>query len=181
MKESNLRKTTDPIENTTQFVHRGAHSVLDVFGPTVEFLILPEEPDAGYCVMIGTVPPGVSVPLHSHPDAESFYILSGSVRTIDQRGDTLEWRTVNAGEFAHIPGNAKHAWQNASNEPSVQLITTTPKLGRFFREIGRPVSAGSPAKPPTPEDLQHLLRTAGKYGYWMASPEENAALGIVIE
>jgi quercetin dioxygenase-like cupin family protein len=151
-----------------------------VFGPTVEFLTLPEEPDAGYCVMIGTVPPGVSVPLHSHPDAESFYILSGSVRTLDQRGDTLEWRTVNAGEFAHIPGNAKHAWQNASDEPSLQLITTTSRLGRFFREIGRPVSAGAPAKPPTPEDLQHLLRTAAKYGYWMASPEENAALGIVI-
>ena len=179
MKESRLEQTTHPLENTTQFVHRGGHGVLDVFGPTVEFLTLPEESDAGYCVMIGMIPPGVSVPLHSHPDAESFYILSGSVRTLDQRGDTLEWRTVNAGEFAHIPGNAKHAWQNASDEPSLQLITTTSRLGRFFREIGRLVSAGVPAKPPTTEDLQHLLRTAAKYGYWMASPEENAALGIV--
>lgn len=180
MKQSSLVQTTRPMENTTQFVHRGAHGVLDVFGPTVEFLTLPEEPDAGYCVMIGTIPPGVSVPLHSHPDAESFYILSGSVRTLDQRGNALEWRSVSAGEFAHIPGHVKHAWQNTSKEPSVQLITTTPRLGRFFREIGRHVSAGSPTKPPTPDDLQNLLRTAAKYEYWMGSPEENAALGIVI-
>ena len=181
MKRSGSMPTTYPTKHSTQFVHRGAHGVLDVFGPTVEFLTLPEEPDTDYCAMIGTIPPGVSVPLHSHPDPESFYVLSGSVRTLDQRGDTLQWRTVNPGEFAHIPGHAKHAWQNASSQPSIQLITTTRRLGGFFREIGRPVNAGSPGKPPTADDLQHLIRIAAKYEYWMGSPEENAALGIVIK
>jgi len=38
------------------------HVVLDVLGPTVEFLVLPSESAAGYCIMKGTIPPGVSVP-----------------------------------------------------------------------------------------------------------------------
>jgi hypothetical protein len=47
-------------------------------GPTLEFLILPEEADSAYCVMTGTMPPGVSVPLHSHPDIGSCFFGLGS-------------------------------------------------------------------------------------------------------
>jgi hypothetical protein len=43
--------------------------VFDVLGPTVEFLTWNDE----YCVMRGVVPPGVTVPLHSHDDAEDFF------------------------------------------------------------------------------------------------------------
>jgi hypothetical protein len=32
--------------------------------------------------------------------------------------------------------------------------------------------------PPTPEAMEQLFATAARYGYWMASPEENAAIGI---
>jgi hypothetical protein len=39
-------------------------------GTKMEFLS-PSREDA-YCVTKGTIPPGVSVPLHSHADAESF-------------------------------------------------------------------------------------------------------------
>jgi mannose-6-phosphate isomerase-like protein (cupin superfamily) len=34
--------------------------------------------DDDYCVSIATMPPGVVVPLHSHADHETFYILSGA-------------------------------------------------------------------------------------------------------
>jgi quercetin dioxygenase-like cupin family protein len=54
-----------------------AHT-LDVFGPTVEFLRRPDDEDADFCVMRGVVPPGVTVPLHSHDDAEDFYIVDGT-------------------------------------------------------------------------------------------------------
>jgi hypothetical protein len=39
-----------------------------MFGPIIEFFPLPEEPDSSHCMMIGTIPTGISVPLHSHPD-----------------------------------------------------------------------------------------------------------------
>jgi quercetin dioxygenase-like cupin family protein len=165
---------------TTQLVRRGTYGVLDVFGPTVEFLTPPEETDAGYSVMIGTVSPGVSVPLHSHPAPESFFLLSGSLEALSQQASNFEWLNVKPGEFVHVPGRVKHAWRNTSSEPAVTLITTTVKLGKFFQEIGRIVGPGGPPAAPTPDDLQHLMRVAARYDYWMGSPEENAAVGISI-
>jgi quercetin dioxygenase-like cupin family protein len=155
-------------------------SLFDVFGPTVEFLTSPEETDSGYCVMIGTVPPGVSVPLHSHSDPESFYLLSGALEVLSERDDDFEWLKVRPGEFIHEPPGAKHAWRNTSREPAVSLVTTTPKLGRFFQEIGRPTTPGRPVAPPTPDDVQRFARVSAKYGYWTASPAENAAIGIFL-
>jgi quercetin dioxygenase-like cupin family protein len=170
--------TCAKLMQTTHLVRRGTYGVLDVFGPTIEFLALAQEAEADYCVMIGTIPPGVSVPLHRHPDPESFYLLSGAVRALSQRGGAFEWLDVKPGEFVHVPGNVKHAWRNTSSEPAVQLIVTTPKIGRFFQEIGKPVSQGTPPGPPTPDDFQQLIRVAAKYDYWLGSPAENAAVGI---
>jgi hypothetical protein len=35
-----------------------------------------------------------------------------------------------------------------------------------------------PAAPPTPEEIQQLFSVAEKYEYWLASRDENAAIGI---
>jgi hypothetical protein len=120
------------------------------------------------------------VPLHSHPDIESFFLVSGAVQVMSQRNGKSKWFDVRPGEFVHVPSNAKHAWRNTSSEPAVQLITTTPKLGRFFEEIGRPVTGGAPLPPPTFDELGHFMRVAAKYNYWLGSPAENAAIGIVL-
>ena len=34
------------------------------------------------------------------------------------------------------------------------------------------------ADPPSPDQLQRFVRTIERYGYWLATPEENAAAGI---
>jgi hypothetical protein len=60
--------------------------VIELFGPTVEFLTSPEDGRNDFCVLKGTIPPGVSVPLHSHSDTEDFFIISGSVEGL--RHDT---------------------------------------------------------------------------------------------
>lgn len=61
----------------TAISERAAHLVdprnvetLDVLGPVVQFLTAPR--DGEPCVMRGTIPPGVTVPLHSHADPETF-------------------------------------------------------------------------------------------------------------
>ena len=171
-------QATHLVHATTRLVPRGTYGVLDVFGPTVEFLTLPGETDAGYCVMIGTVPPGLAVPLHSHPDPEDFFLLSGAIQALAQRGENIEWLNVKPGGFVHVPSGAKHAWRNTSSEPAVQLITTTANLGRFFQEIGRTATPGTLPAPPTPDDLQHFARVAAKYQYCLGSPAENASVGI---
>jgi quercetin dioxygenase-like cupin family protein len=165
----------------TYVVNRGMYGVLDVLGPTVEFLTPPEETDAVYCVIKGTIPPGVSVPLHSHSDVESFFQLFGTVQVLAERGDNFEWLNIKPGDFVQIPSGAKHAFRNSSSDPVVQLITTTPKLGRFFKEVGRTIAPGTPPRPATPYELQHFTRVAAKYHYWMGNPAENASVGISLE
>src|SRR5271165_1039144 len=75
---------------------------LDLFGPMVEFLTSPQEASIDFCVLRAVIPPGISVPLHSHPDTESADAAEG---------------------------------------------------------------------------LAHYATVSAKYGYWNATPEENAAVG----
>ena len=60
-------------------VTKGMYGVLDVLGSAGELLTSPEEADAVYCIMIGTLPPGVSVPLHHSEPGE---VLSGDRKPI---------------------------------------------------------------------------------------------------
>ena len=57
-------------------------AALDIFGPTVEFLSTPQNAHQDFCVMRGVIPPGVSVPLHSHDDTETFFVLSGTKQVL---------------------------------------------------------------------------------------------------
>ncbi len=150
--------------------------VLDVFGPTVEFLVSPGDESSDFCVLKGVAPAGVFVPMHRHPDTEDFVVLSGTIEFLKITENGHEWVSGKAGDFFHVPSNALHALRNASSEPTILLITTTKKMGRFHEEIGLPWS-GTPQMP-TPEALAHLVETSERYGYWSASPEENAAVGI---
>jgi hypothetical protein len=97
------------------------------------------------------------------------------------REGRFEWRKISeAGSFVHIPGDVKHAFRNTSDQPIVQLITTTPMIGRFFREVGKRVAPGEACPAPTAEDLKHFVEVAKAYHHWIGSPAENAAIGIVI-
>jgi quercetin dioxygenase-like cupin family protein len=149
---------------------------LDVLGPTVEFLTSPHEAHNDLCVMRGVIPPNVFIPLHSHADVEDFFLLSGQAQALKQVPGGYEWIDGKAGDLIHIPSGVPHAWRNVSTEPLVVLIFTTPKIGRFFQQVGRPLT-GTPQSV-TPEDLTRFLSVSAEYGYWNATPEENAAVGI---
>lgn len=88
----------------------------------------------------------------------------------------LEWRDARVGEYVRVPGNAPHAWRNVSDEPAVDLIVTTARLGGFFQEVGRPIT--DTLAPPTPDEVANFLAMSEKYGYLDGTPEENAAVGI---
>jgi quercetin dioxygenase-like cupin family protein len=57
---------------------------LELFGPTVEYLTSPQDTQNDFCVLKGTIPPGVFVPLHSHPDTEDFLVISGELEGLKQ-------------------------------------------------------------------------------------------------
>jgi quercetin dioxygenase-like cupin family protein len=150
--------------------------VLELFGPTIEFLPSPQDAQNDFCVLKGTIPPGVSVPLHSHADTEDFLLISGEVEGLRQDSEDYTWIGAKAGDYIHVPSNARHAWRNVSNAPTLVLIITTKKLGQFFQETGRP-EMGT-ILPVTPEDLTRFAEISARYGYWNASPEENALVGM---
>ncbi len=149
---------------------------LDVFGPTVELLTSPQDVHNDFCVLRGIIPPGGSIPLHSHDDTEDFFVLSGQAQALKQMPEGAEWIAGKAGDLIHVPGGVPHAWRNISSEPLVVLILTTTRIGHFFQETGRPVT--SVPQPVTPEELAHFAAVAAAYGYWNGTPEENAAVGI---
>lgn len=152
----------------------------DVLGPILEFLSELTGSAGRDWMVRGTIPPGVVVPLHSHADFETFIMVSGQLEGLSQTRDGYEWLAMGAGDVLHIPGGAKHAFRNRSSAQAVTIMVTTETLGRFLKEIGRPVVAGAPAAPPPPEAIAHFLRTADQYGYWIGSPEENAEIGLVL-
>jgi quercetin dioxygenase-like cupin family protein len=166
--------TPTKTESFANIVVERDREALEVFGPSVQFLVAPQPSDEAPCVMKGTIPPGVSVPMHSHPGIEAFFVLSGDVEVFSDEGGKAHWIAAGPGDFIEVPSNAKHGFRNRSQHPVIQLITTTSKLGRFFQEVGRPIIQGERVSPPTPDEIQRFVKTAERYGYWLATPEENA-------
>ena len=151
-------------------------------GNVIEFLATPDEARAEICLIRATVPPGAVVPLHSHSasDVELFYVLEGSVESFRSKDGTQGWTTVGVGDAVTIPGNTKHAWRNTSGFPATVIVVTTAKMYAFFRELTKPFDPDQLASPPTREDIQQIFDVAARYGYWMGSPEENAAIGLIL-
>ena len=93
-------------------------------------------------------------------------------------GDSGRWMKAEPGDMVCIPGEVKHALRNRSKSPVVLSLITTPGIYDFFRELGKPHESGEASGPPTPRDMERLQALADKYNYWIASPEENAEIGL---
>jgi quercetin dioxygenase-like cupin family protein len=127
-------------------------------GARIDYLTPVE--DGAPCVMRGTIPAGGVVPLHSHADPETFYVIEGDAERYAGDG----WSRVGAGGFAHVPPHERHAWRTVTG--AVMLLVSTATIGRFFREV-----AAAP---------DEFLAISDRYGYWNATPEENAAIGLTV-
>jgi quercetin dioxygenase-like cupin family protein len=164
--------------NTAFMFDAGGAAALDVMGPAIQFITSPRAGEP--CVMRGVIPPGAVIPVHSHPDPETFIQLSGEIEALVASNESFEWVKLEAGSVFHVPGNVRHAFRNRAAEPSVGIIATTARLGEFFAEIGRAVLPGAPAAPPSEETVRHFLDTARRYGHWTGTAEDNAAVSILL-
>jgi hypothetical protein len=177
------RRMVDTVtrEAVAHLVEPERFEILDVMGPTIQFLTSPEADDLWPCVMRGTIPPGVDIPLHSHRDPETFVAISGEVEGLVDAPEGMKWVRITPGDVFHVPSGARHAFRNQGPAPAVTIISSTSKIARFFQELGTPVSPGvRPSGPPSGEAIRRFLETAERYGYWNATPEENAQVGITL-
>jgi len=67
----------------------------------------------------------------------------------------------------------KHAWRNSSQVAASMICVTTTKMARFLQEIST-----AAAGPSHEEQAQRFLKLVHAHGYWLASAEENAAVGL---
>jgi quercetin dioxygenase-like cupin family protein len=130
-------------------------------------VLVPGNDDGEPCVLLGTVPPGSVVPLHSHADPETFVMLAGMLEGLEHGDDGHAWVPVRAGEVFHVPPHARHAWRNTAGEPAVSIVVTTATMGLFFAEVG--------------ERPERFLEIAERHGHWNGSWEDNAAVGLALD
>jgi uncharacterized RmlC-like cupin family protein len=150
---------------------------VSLMGPTIAFLVEGSGGDDAPCLLLGTVPAGGVVPLHSHADPETFILQAGEMEALQETGQGRAWATLRPGTIFHVPPNARHAFRNRTAEPAVALVVTTRRIARFFREIGTPPES-RPQGPPPAAEVRRFLEVSARYGYWNASMEENAAVGL---
>jgi uncharacterized RmlC-like cupin family protein len=123
--------------------------------------------------MNGTVPSGAVVPIHSHTERETFYVLRGQLDALKED----RWLTYGPGSVFDVPGGVKHAWRNVSSESALMLVVTTMPLARFLQRVGRPV-ASIPPGAPSAEALQQFAQASLAEGHWLGGIADNAAIGI---
>jgi quercetin dioxygenase-like cupin family protein len=139
--------------------------------PMNEYLTELSGNEGDYCLIRCTLPAGAVVPMHSHADRETFYVLSGNLDAL--RED--QWEELGPGDIFDVRDGTKHAWKNSSQIAASMICVTTTKMARFLREISISTAGSVPE-----EETERFLKLVRANGYWLASPEENAAVGLEI-
>jgi quercetin dioxygenase-like cupin family protein len=161
--------------NSSSRAPKTRSDTIEVFSPQKDvrpgnqYLTEVTESDGDHCVMQCTFPPGVVVPMHSHSDRETFYVLSGNPDLF--LGD--RWETLGPGDVIDAQNGIRHAWRNSSGADVSMLCITTMRLARFLRDVSIDDGSADPLA-----SGQRFLRLVEEHGYWLASPQENAAIGL---
>jgi quercetin dioxygenase-like cupin family protein len=163
----NLNLNDRPATSTTEA--KEVFSPQKDLHPINEFLTEVSDNEGDYCIIRWTLPAGVVVPMHSHADRETFYVLSGTLDGLS--GD--RWEQFGPGDVFDVRDATKHALRNSSQAAVSMIGVTTTKMARFFQEIAILAGSSSPE-----EHAQRFLKLVHANGYWLASPEENAAVGL---
>jgi len=161
--------------NSNGRVGGGEPELIDMAGARFETIARMGATDADAVLFRARMMAGKVVPLHSHVDPECFHVLSGCIEVF-VLDDRPSWRAVKTGESLLVADGVKHAVRNAADQPADLIVVTNNRLARYFREAGRPAMPATEVLPPTPDDIQRLIRVSQAYGYWIASPAESAAV-----
>ena len=143
--------------------------------------------DTGYATSFYQMdlPPGKGIPLHSHPYAEVFYVVSGHTDflRVNDNGEE-EWVRCGPGDTVVAPMNALHAFHNRTDKPSRFISSSVYYHEVFFETYAPTVNIDDPLPPekaPTEADGEQylqLLKDAMKVH--MYAPQSNADSGLEV-
>jgi quercetin dioxygenase-like cupin family protein len=146
--------------------------------------------DTGYATSVYEMdlPPGKGIPIHSHPYAEVFYVVSGHTDflRVNENGEE-EWVRCSPGDTLIAPMNALHTFHNHTEKPSRFLSTSVYYHEVFFERYAPTVDIDSPLPPekePTEADGEQylqLLRDAMKVHMYAPQLEDGNGLEVLRE
>ena len=144
----------------------GERQAFWMLGGLYEVLLSSDESNGVATVMQMTIPAGMGPPPHTHPGAESVYVLEGTL-TYHIGGDTVEG---GPGSHFHIPADTLE-WFEPTSTVRV-LITYMPGgIEKFFAEAGeRAQRREVPPAPTSPPDVERLAAIGARYGMQIQAP-----------
>jgi quercetin dioxygenase-like cupin family protein len=159
------------MSDSATFIHQvpGTGKAFSAVGDKYVMLATGDQTGGAYCLAEATVLPGGGPPPHYHTrEEESFYVLEGEITF------TVDGRTVvgTPGTFVQIPRSTPHAFRNATDKPARTLILCAPAgFDKFMAQFATELpSCDAPPLPPSPEEIEKLLRIAPDYGIVMLPP-----------
>ena len=125
-----------------------------------------EETGGAVTVMEMTMPAGMGPPPHTHPGAETVYVVEGSV-DYHIGGDTI---SGGPGAVFHIPAGTLECFEPTST--TKVLITYRPGgIERFFAEAGeQALTREIPPPASEPPDFPRIIEIAARYGMIIQPP-----------
>lgn len=138
-------------------------SAFDLLGARFLIKARCEETDGAFCVLQMEVPPGAGVPLHHHPYAEIFHVLSGKPEFCRIQDEAEQWVLTGERETVVIPSNASYGLRNWDTHPVRLLVVATSRHQSFFAAAGFAADSSQPPSPATEAELQRIVRIAAQH------------------
>ena len=127
--------------------------------------------------------PGVGIPVHSHPYAEVFYVISGHTDFLrfDEHGKE-EWVRCGPGDTLVAAVNALHAFHNRTDKPSRFISSSVYYHEVALDKYGLSVDVNDPlppkGEPSEAEAEQYLEVLKDAMSVHMYFPQQNADSGL---
>jgi quercetin dioxygenase-like cupin family protein len=137
-----------------------------MLGGLYEVEVSSDETDGAMTIMHMTIPAGMGPPPHTHPGAESVYVIEGKLNY--HIGD--ETHEGGPGSCFHVPAGIVENFEPVE-QSRIIVIYTPGGIERFFAEAGEPAARRElPPPPDAPPDIDRLVQIGEKYGMSIRPP-----------
>ncbi|RFM26163.1 cupin domain-containing protein [Deminuibacter soli] len=138
-----------------------------IFGCKLEILADEQDTAASYDLILGTLAPGVEIPLHKHHRyTESLVVMEGEITVFLEDSTHI----VKPGEHVFIPKLTPHAVLSTGATAAKVLTVASPSsFARLIRETGIPGRQDG-AAPDLDNDLGSFVRISAELGDELLGP-----------
>ena len=127
---------------------------------------VPGEAVDGRCTLVEfLIPQGVSPPLHSHPQDETFTMIDGTLTFVASDTRFL----AETGTSWIVPGGVRHTFRVESETARLVAVYAPAGVDHCFRNAGLPAAAPTLPPPDAParplEEIEEVMRNHGHHNF----------------